>query len=160
FAMPCAPTTTAPDTRREFDGPDPDGSAPGPGAESIVPYGLLADAVLVLHFGVVVFVVGGLAAILAGNWLGWQWVNRWWFRLAHLVAIAVIVAQSWLGRLCPLTTLESGLRARAGDAGYAGGFIEHWLGRVLFHDMPFWVFTLGYTAFALLVVGTWWYFPP
>ena len=40
-------------------------------------------------------------------------------RLAHLAAIAVVVAESWLGLTCPLTTLESWLRARAGVAPYA-----------------------------------------
>ena len=46
-----------------------------------MPYQFLADAVLALHFGVVVFVVGGLVTVLAGNWLGWRWVNGWWFRM-------------------------------------------------------------------------------
>ena len=46
----------------------------------------LADAVLLLHFGIVVFVVGGLVVIVAGNLRGWRWVNRWWWRLLHLAA--------------------------------------------------------------------------
>jgi hypothetical protein len=62
-----------------------------------MPYQLLADAVLLLHFAVIVFVVCGLAAVLVGNAAGWRWVNDWWFRLAHLLAIGVVVVQSWLG---------------------------------------------------------------
>jgi hypothetical protein len=50
--------------------------------------------VLVVHFGVVLFVVGGLALVVAGNRVGWPWVNIWWFRLAHLAAIAVVVTQA------------------------------------------------------------------
>jgi hypothetical protein len=125
-----------------------------------MPYQLLADAVLVVHFGVVVFVVGGLAAILVGNWLAWQWVNEWWFRLAHLGAVVLVAAQAWLGALCPLTTLESWLRVRAGSSGYAQSFMEHWLQRFIFFDAPFWVFTAAYTVFALMVFAAWWYFPP
>ena len=125
-----------------------------------MPYKLLADAVLVLHFGVVLFVVGGLVVVLAGNWLRWRWVNDWWFRLAHLAAIAVVVIQAWMGQLCPLTTLESWLRVQAGAAAYEKSFIEHWLQRLIFHEAPFWVFTLAYTAFALLVLLVWWRFPP
>ncbi|MBE0594521.1 MAG: DUF2784 domain-containing protein [Gemmatimonadales bacterium] len=125
-----------------------------------MPYQLLADVVLVAHFAVVVFVVGGLAAVLAGNRLGWRWVNGWWFRLAHLAAIAIVVAQAWLGRLCPLTTLESWLRLRAGTAGYTGSFIEHWLGRMIFFDAPLWVFAIAYTVFAIAVLAAWWFFPP
>ena len=70
-----------------------------------VPSNLLADAVLLLHFGIVVFVVGGLVVIVAGNLRGWRWVNRWWWRLVHLAAILVVVAESWFGVMCPLTTL-------------------------------------------------------
>lgn len=120
----------------------------------------LADAVLVLHFGIVVFVVGGLVFILAGNALHWHWVNAFAFRLAHLAAIVVIVVQSWLGEVCPLTTLESWLRVRAGSAGYEKSFIEHWIQRLLYHEIPFWVFVSAYTLFALLVIACWWYFPP
>ena len=125
-----------------------------------MPYQLLADAVLVLHFSVVLFVVGGLVVVLAGNWFRWRWVNGWWFRLAHLATIAIVVAQGWLGQLCPLTTLESWLRVQAGEPGYTKGFIEHWLQRIIFYEAPFWVFSLAYTVFAVFVAATWWYFPP
>ena len=121
----------------------------------------LANLVLVLHVAVVLFVVGGLVLIALGNWRRWRWVNAWWFRLAHLAAIAVVVAESWFGIVCPLTTLEAWLRVRAGAPVYGGsGFIEHWLHRLLYYDAPAWVFTLGYTAFALLVALAWWRFPP
>jgi hypothetical protein len=123
-------------------------------------YQLLADAVLVAHFGVVVFVVGGLIVILAGNWRGWRWVNGWWFRIAHLAAISVVVVQTWLGQLCPLTRLESWLRVQAGSPAYSQSFVEHWLQRLIFYEAPFWVFTLAYTVFGLLVLVAWWYFPP
>jgi Protein of Unknown function (DUF2784) len=125
-----------------------------------VPYQLLADAVLVLHVGVVLFVLGGLVVVVAGNWLHWRWVNRLWFRVAHLAAIAVVVLQAWLGQICPLTTLESWLRVRAGAAAYEKSFIEHWLQRLIYHEAPFWVFTVAYTVFAVLVALAWWRFPP
>jgi hypothetical protein len=124
------------------------------------PYRLLADLVLALHFGIVVFVVGGLVLVLVGNSRAWGFVNRWWFRLAHLVAIGIVVAQAWLGVVCPLTTLESSLRMRAGDAGYEASFIEHWVGRALYYDAPPWVFTAVYTVFAAAVVAAWRFFPP
>ena len=125
-----------------------------------MPYQLLADAVLSLHFGIVVFVIGGLALIVAGNLRGWRWVNAWGFRLAHLAAIAVVVAQSWLGVTCPLTTLEMWLRARAGASTYGGSFIEHWVARLLYYEGPPWMFALAYSLFALAVVAVWWRFPP
>ena len=121
---------------------------------------LLADAVLLAHLAVVVFNVGGLVLIVAGNRLGWRWVNRWWFRAAHLAAIGVVVAQAWLGITCPLTTLESWLRGLAGGAPYGTGFIQHWVQRLLFYDAPACVFASAYTLFGLAVVAAWWYFPP
>ena len=124
------------------------------------PYHLLADVVITLHFFVVVFVVGGLVLTLIGNLSGWRWVNALWFRCAHLVAITVVVAQAWFGATCPLTSLEMWLRANAREASYSGSFIEHWLQRLLYYEAPTWVFTLAYSLFGLLVVATWWRYPP
>lgn len=123
-------------------------------------YQLLADGVLVMHLGIVLFVVGGLFVVVAGNWLGWEWVNFGWFRLAHLGAIAIVVAQSWFGLVCPLTSLEMWLREHAHGSVYAGSFVEHWVQRVLYYDVPAWLFTAAYTLFAVVVAATWWYFPP
>lgn len=119
-------------------------------------HALLADMVLVVHAGFVVFVVSGCGAILVGPWAGWRWIYSRRFRWLHLAAIAVVVAQAWLGRLCPLTLWESELRRRAGEAGYAGGFIQHWLHRLLYYDVPPWVFVVTYTIFGALVLGLWW----
>ena len=124
------------------------------------PYLLLADAVLVIHLGVVAFVVGGLAAILIGNLRDWGWVNGWWFRAAHLAAIAVVAAEAWLGLACPLTTLEAWLRDQGGAPIHAESFVGYWVQRLLFYRAPWWVFALAYSAFAGLVILAWWRFPP
>ena len=121
---------------------------------------LLANIVLVVHAGIAAFVVGGLVLTVVGNLTHWDWVNDIWFRAAHLAAIAVVVGESWLGLVCPLTTLEMSLRSRAGEAAYGGGFIEHWLQQLLYYSAPPWVFVVAYTAFAVVVVATWRYFPP
>lgn len=120
----------------------------------------LADAVLLLHLGVVLFVVGGLGAIVAGNLAGWRWVNGLALRWAHLAAIGFVVLQSWLGATCPLTTLEAWLRSGARSAGGRQGFIEHWVQRLLYYDAPTWVFTLAYSVFGLAVAAAWWAYPP
>ncbi len=123
-------------------------------------YQWLADGVLAVHVGVVAFVVFGLVLTIAGNLRGWRWVNALGFRLAHLAAIGVVAAQAWLGATCPLTSIEMWLRVQARADTYQGSFIEHWLQRLLYYEAPAWVFTLGYTVFALLVVATWWRYPP
>ena len=118
-------------------------------------YAALANAVLILHVGYVLFVVGGLILILTGGMRGWQWVRNPWFRAAHLAAIGYVVLESWLGIVCPLTTLEVWLRERAGQTSYTGDFIAYWLRRLLFFDAPAWVFTLCYSAFGALVLLSW-----
>jgi hypothetical protein len=123
-------------------------------------YATLADGVLVLHLAIVLFVIGGLVAIVVGHGRDWPLVDGMAFRLAHLGAIAFVVAQAWLGQECPLTTLESWLRTQAGTTGYATGFIEHWVGRILYYQAPPWVFNLAYSVFGALVALAWWRFPP
>jgi polyferredoxin len=125
-----------------------------------LPYQLLANLVLALHVAIVVFVVGGLVFIIVGNLRAWPGANALWFRGAHLTAILVVVAEVWVGAVCPLTTFEMWLRAKARTTTYAGSFIEYWLQRILYYDAPAWAFALAYSLFGLVVVATWWYFPP
>lgn len=120
----------------------------------------LADAVLLLHLAVVLFVVGGLLVVVVGNLKGWQGANAPVFRWLHLAAIGTIVVQSWLGIECPLTTLENWLRSAAGTSGYEAGFVEHWVSALLFYRAPPWVFVFIYTTFGLAVLGAWLAWPP
>jgi len=85
-------------------------------------YKLAADAVVLLHLGFVLFVVtGGLL------------VFRWrWIALLHLPAVIWAVLLEFNGWLCPLTPLELSLRAAGGQAGYSGGFVEHYILPVLY----------------------------
>ena len=128
--------------------------------ESTLPYLLAADAVLMLHALFTAFVVFGLVLILVGKALRWAWVLNPWFRLAHLLSIGVVMVQSWFGVICPLTTLEMALRARAGDAVYTGLFLAHWIEQILYYRAPPWAFAVAYTLFAAAVVGSWYWVRP
>jgi hypothetical protein len=128
--------------------------------ETPLPYQVLADTILLLHFVVVLFVVLGLPVILLGNRAGWSWVNSPWWRVAHLAAIGVVILQAWMGQYCALTELESSLREQAGQFGYKRSFIEHWVQRVLYFEAPVWFFSVAYTGFGLLAAWAWWRFPP
>lgn len=121
---------------------------------------LLADAILVLHVGIVAFVVLGAFAIPLGAWRGWRWVRGLRWRMAHVVLMGVIALQAWLGALCPLTIWEQALRERAGQALYGESFIEHWLSRLIFFEAPWWAFVAAYTAFAAFVLLLWRIVPP
>lgn len=121
---------------------------------------LAADTLLVIHALFIAFVLFGLLLVLAGIPGNWRWTRNPWFRLAHLGAIGVVVLQSWLGMICPLTTWEHNLRQLAGHPGYAGSFVQHWLHRLIFYQAEAWVFTLSYTLFGALVVLAWLLAPP
>lgn len=122
--------------------------------------GFWADLILLVHGLIVCFVIAGQAMILIGWWKGWSWVRNVWFRLAHLAIIFIVMMQAWLGRLCPLTMWERELRQAAGQGYYEQTFIEHWVARYLYLDLPWWIFVAGYTLFTALVVWTWWRLPP
>jgi len=78
---------------------------------------ILADLVLLTHLAFIMFVVfGGLLA------LRWRWMP--WL---HLPALAWGAAIELFGGICPLTPLENALRRSSGEAGYHGGFVEHYL---------------------------------
>ena len=80
-------------------------------------YGVLADAVVLVHVGFVGFVVLGGFVVL-------KWPRAAWLHLPSALWGAAI---EFSGRVCPLTPLENWLRARAGGTPYAGGFIERYV---------------------------------
>jgi len=115
-----------------------------------------ADAILVLHAGFVLFVVGGLFAIWAGIALGKPFARNRRFRLLHLAAIAFVVVETLLGYMCPLTVWEDALRGEAAERAFIARFIHAWL----YWDWPPCVFNAIYVSFGALVAWTWWRFPP
>jgi hypothetical protein len=117
---------------------------------------MLADAIVVVHLLIVMFIIGGLPLVYIGVALHWAWVRRWPWRLVHLAAILFVAGESLFGVPCPLTVWEDTLRAQHA----AGGFIERWVHRLIFYDAPSWVFTTAYVAFAALVIVTWIAVPP
>ena len=118
-------------------------------------YLLMADLVLLVHVMIVIFVVGGLLVIYLGALFNWGWVRSRLFRMLHLLTIGIVVVQSWLGFICPLTTWEMMLREQAGVATYNDSFVRYWMHELLYYQAPEWVFITLYTAFAALVAASW-----
>ncbi len=85
---------------------------------------LLADAVVAVHAAFIVFAIFG--GLLAWRRAAWAWL--------HLPAVAWVAYLEFSGALCPLTPLENALRARAGEAGYAGGFIDHYVVPIVYPE--------------------------
>lgn len=123
-------------------------------------YRLLADGVLIMHASFIAFVIMGLVLIVIGALRQWGWIRNVWFRLSHLLAIGIVVAESWFGGICPLTDWESRLRVAAGGVGYTQSFVAHWLHEIIFYDIAPGIFTALYTGFGMLVLLAWLLVPP
>ena len=85
-------------------------------------YRIAADATLILHLAFILFVV--LGAVLGARWR--------WLPLLHLPAAAWGVYVELAGAFCPLTALENRLLVLAGQSGYRGSFVEHYLLPVIY----------------------------
>ena len=86
-----------------------------------------ADLVLLTHFAIVIFSVAGGAFVYYDR--SWAWLH-----VPVILWSSIVNLASWT---CPLTPLEKSLRARAGQAGYSGGFVEHYVGQAVYpRGMP------------------------
>jgi hypothetical protein len=110
-------------------------------------YRWLADLVLVLHLGFVVFVVlGGLLVL--------RWPRLAW---AHVPAAIWGIFTEYAGVICPLTPLEIALRRQGGEAGYSGDFIQHYVTTVLYPSGLTREVQIGLGTFALVLnAGLYW----
>jgi len=115
-----------------------------------------ADALLVVHFAIVAFIIGGLLLTWAGALLGWSWVRNPWFRYAHLGAILFVALEALIGVMCPLTLWEDALRGGSRP----DSFIGRWVQRLLYYRAPEWVFTTLYAAWAAATLATLRLVPP
>jgi hypothetical protein len=107
-----------------------------------VVYRIAADAVVVVHFGFILFVaIGGVIA--------WRWPRLLWL---HVPAVAWGLGIVAVGFACPLTPLELRLRRLAGGQGYEGGFVDRYIEDVIYPGEYTW---LVRTVIAVAVVVGW-----
>lgn len=85
-------------------------------------WSLLADALVVIHFAFTAFVI-------FGGFLSWKWPR---LIFVHVPALAWGIWVEVSATVCPLTPLENHLRHLAGESGYSGGFLAHYLPAVLY----------------------------
>ena len=98
-------------------------------------YSLLADAVVVVHFLFIAFVVGG--GLLVLRWPGLAWL--------HLPAVAWGAGIEFAGGICPLTPLENHLRLLGGQGSYSGDFVVQYIVPV--------IYPIGLTVFTQYILG-------
>ena len=117
---------------------------------------MLADALLVVHFGIAAFIVGGLIVVWIGAPLRWPFVRAPWFRYLHLAAILFVALEAVLGIACPLTVWEDMLRGNVRPESFVG----RWVHGLLFYRAPEWVFTSIYAAWTAATLLTLKLVPP
>ena len=116
----------------------------------------LAWTILGVHVAVIAFDVAGLVLIPLGAWRGWRWVHRFWWRLAHLLILAIAAVQALAGRACFLTLWQFDLSGSGSRSPLVSRCINH----LLYWPLPMWFFAALYVAVWLYVAYLWWRVPP
>ncbi|MGN6788255.1 MAG: DUF2784 family protein [Rhodanobacteraceae bacterium] len=112
---------------------------------------MAATFVLALHLAVIVFNVAGCLLIPVGAWRGGQWVREFWWRLAHLLSLAVVAAQALSGRACFLTIWQGDISGTS----HVQPLIASWIDRVIYWSLPLWVFAVAYAVVFVYVIVLW-----
>ena len=115
-----------------------------------------ADTILILHFLVIIFIISLYFLIPYGYSKNWKFVKNYKIRLAHLMLIFFITLETFLGIICPLTTLENDLRGQS----YSETFISFWISKVIYWDLPTTFFIVIYTIFLIFAIILWLKFQP
>ena len=115
-----------------------------------MPDAKIAEAILAIHVVVIAFNVAGLVVIPVGAWLGWRLVRIAWLRLSHLAMLLIVTGQALAGRACILTIWQDEL---AGNSQPAQPMIMHWVDRLIYWNLPMWVFAVMYSVVFLYVVA-------
>lgn len=120
-------------------------------------WALLADFLLIIHIGIVFFIVGGLLLIWLGAIFKWRFVRNRVFRYLHLGLMGIVLLETVVGMICPLTEWEAALRERAGQQAYGGDtFMQYWLQQLLYWDWSPMTFMAVYAlVFAAILIALW-----
>jgi len=117
-----------------------------------MPFRLLADLIVVVHFAWILFMLVGFILILRG-FFHKEFFEQWLFRTLHLFGIAYVSILALMGRYCPLTIWENILRAKY-DPGltYAGSFIIHYIEKLVYPDINSLIIRIPTTFIAVFTV--------
>ncbi|HEU0196542.1 MAG TPA: DUF2784 domain-containing protein [Nevskiaceae bacterium] len=117
---------------------------------------MLALSVLLVHVAIIVFNVAGLVLVPIGAWRHWRWVREFWWRLAHLLSLAVVALQAVAGRACFLTIWQADLSGAAAPP----PLIAHWINQLIYWPLPLWVFAVIYVLVWLYMLALWMWIRP
>ena len=101
-----------------------------------------ALSILALHLAIIAFNVAGCVLVPIGVWFRWRWVREFWWRLAHLLSLALVALQALMGRACFLTIWQGD----ASGASHVQPLIAGWINRLIYWPLPLWVFAVAYAG--------------
>jgi len=118
-------------------------------------YLLAADVILLIHFVFVAFVVLGFISIWIGYFTKQKFVRNAKFRICHILAMGIVLCESLVGMLCPLTEWENYLRVKGGQGQvYETSFMKEWIHKIMFFDFSELTFVIVYALFFVLILLT------
>lgn len=124
-------------------------------------YLLAADAIFWMHFAFAIFIVMGLPVIWIGYFAKFKFVKNLKFRICHTLAMGIVLCESLVGMICPLTEWENDLRIKGGEGQiYETSFIKEWFHNIMFFEFSERTFMIIYLLFFVLVLLTLWIIPP
>jgi hypothetical protein len=112
----------------------------------------LAELILAVHVGIILFNIFGMVVVPLGAWRGWRFVRVGWWRALHLLAMLTVAAQALLGRACFLTLWQAGLES---DTNAPQPMIYAFVNRLIFWQLPLWVFTVAYVVLLVYTLALW-----
>jgi hypothetical protein len=118
-------------------------------------YLLAADVILLIHFLFVAFVVLGFIFIWIGYFTKQKFARNAKFRICHILVMGIVLYESLIGMICPLTEWENYLRVRGGqDQVYETSFMKEWIHKIMFFDFSELTFVIVYALFFTLILLT------
>lgn len=117
---------------------------------------MAADVILEAHVAVILFNLFGFVAVPIGGLCGWRFVRIRWWRLLHLVSLAVVALQAALGRACILTLWQARLEGAAAPP----PLIMGWVDRLIYWPLPLSVFAALYVLVFGYALALYWLVPP
>ena len=126
-------------------------------------YKILADLVVLIHFGWILFMLWGFILTICGSVCvyvlpaakgkGIKFFDRWIFRTVHLAGIVYVAILTVQGKYCPLTILENDLRGKYdAELAYPGSFVVHYVEKIVYPEANFLVFVIPTTIIAVFTV--------
>jgi hypothetical protein len=116
----------------------------------------ISDIILVLHFGIVIFITLGLFLIPIGWKLNWNWIANRKLRLLHCGMMAFVTLETFMGITCPLTAIENSIRG----LNQSNSFVSYWVMKIIYWDLSTIFFLVLYSLSLGWALFLWKICPP